>query len=68
MCDFKGLDDVSKKESYPLPHIRDVIDRMNGTQFWTTLDAVSGYWSTPLNESDKENTAFSAPIGSLSLM
>lgn len=63
VCDFRGLNDVSKKDSYPLPHIRDVIDRMHGTQFWTTLDAASAYWSMPLNESDKEKTAFSVPRG-----
>ena len=37
VCDFRGLNDVTKKDSYPLPHIRDVIDRMHGSQFWTTL-------------------------------
>ena len=35
---------------------------MHGTQFWTTLDAASAYWSMPLNESYKK-TAFSVPRG-----
>ena len=43
VCDFRGLNDVTKKDSYPLPHIRDVIDKMEGAKFWTTLDAVSAY-------------------------
>ena len=30
VCDFRGLKDVIKKDSYPLPHIRDVIDKMQG--------------------------------------
>ena len=63
VCDFHGLNDVTKKDSYPLPHIRDVIDRMHDSQFWTTLDAASAYWSMPVNELDKENTAFSVPRG-----
>ena len=33
VSDFHGLNDVTKKDLYPLPHIRDVIDRMNGSQF-----------------------------------
>ena len=63
VCDFRGLNDVTKKDSYPLPHIRDVIDKMRGAQFWTTLDAASAYWSIPLADEDKEKTAFSGPRG-----
>ena len=61
VCDFRGLNDVTKKDTYPLPHIRDVIDKMHGSNYWTTLDAASAYWSMPLKEEDKEKTAFSAP-------
>ena len=63
VCDFRGLNSVTKKDSYPLPHVRDVLDQMNGAKFWTTLDAASAYWSMPLSEKDKEKTAFSVPRG-----
>ena len=63
VCVFRGLNDVSKKDTYPLPHIRDVIDKMHGARFWTTLDAASAYWSMPLAEEDREKTAFSLPRG-----
>ena len=63
VCDFRGLNDVTKKDSYPLPHIRDVIDSMDGTIYWSTLDAASAYWSLPLTETDKEKTAFAIPRG-----
>ena len=63
VCDFRGLNNVTKKDSYPLPHIRDVIDKMEGAKFWTTLDAASAYWSMPVAEKDKEKTAFSVPRG-----
>ena len=29
--------------------------------YWTTLDAVSAYWSMPLVEEDHEKTTFSVP-------
>ena len=61
--DFRGLNNVTKNDSYPLPHIRDVVDKMEGSKFWTTLDAASAYWSMPLDELDKEKTAFSVPRG-----
>ena len=63
VCDFRSLNDVTKKDSYPLPHIKDVIDQMEGARFWSTLDAASAYWSIPLAEEDKEKTAFSVPRG-----
>ena len=63
VCDFRYLNDVTKKDTYPLPHIRDVLDKMNGAKFWSTLDAASAYWSVPLAERDKEKTAFSVPRG-----
>ena len=63
VLDFRSLNDVSKKDSYPLPNIRDVIDRMDGVNYWSTLDAASAYWSVPLAEEDKEKTAFAIPRG-----
>ena len=59
--DFRGLNGVTKKDTCPLPHFRDVLDKMNGGTFWTTLDAASAYWSMPLSEQDEEKTAFSVP-------
>ena len=59
----RQYNDVTKKDNYPLPHIRDVIGKMGGSNFWTTLDAAAAYWATPLSEKDKEKTAFSIPRG-----
>ena len=47
-----------------MPHIRDVIDKMQGAKYWITLvDAASAYWFMPLAEADKKKTAFSVPRG-----
>ena len=43
--------------------MRDVIDKMEGSQYFSTLDAAAAYWSMPLCETDKEKTAFSVPRG-----
>ena len=63
VCDFRGLNNVTKKDTYPLPHVRDVLDKMHGAMYWSTLDAASAYWSLPLSEEDKEKTAFSITRG-----
>ena len=36
---------------------------MEGSNYWSTFDAASAYWSIPLSEGDKEKTAFSVPRG-----
>ena len=36
---------------------------MEGSMYFTTLDCASAYWSIPLEEEDKEKTAFSGPRG-----
>ena len=63
VCDFRGLNNVTKKDTYPLPHIRDIIDKMQDAKYWSTLNAAGAYWSMPLNENDKEKTAFTVPRG-----
>ena len=64
VCDYRGLNDVTKKDCYPLPHIRDILDKMQDAKYWTTLDCAAAYWSMPLHEDDKEKTAFKVPRGS----
>ena len=63
VLDFRALNDATKKDTYPLPRIQDVIDKMGGSVYWTTLDAAAAYWSMPLAEDDKEKTAFSTRNG-----
>ena len=63
VCDFRALNDVTIKDTYPLPKICEVIDHMEGSIYFTTLDCAAAYWSIPLEENDKEKTAFSGPRG-----
>ena len=67
VCDFRYLNDVTKRDTYPLPNIQDIIDKTSGSMYWTILDAASAYWSVPLSEEDKEKTAFTTPSGNSNL-
>ena len=63
VVDFRALNDGTKKDSYPLPDIRDILDRLGSSQFYSTLDGASAYWSIPINRNDIEKTAFVTPRG-----
>ena len=61
VCDFRALNEVTKKDTYPLPQIKDVIDKMQGMKYWSMLDAASAYWSIPMAEEDKEKNCVFCP-------
>ena len=42
--DYRRLNAVTENDSYALPRIDDCLDSFGEAQFFTTLDANSGYW------------------------
>ncbi|GFX58413.1 hypothetical protein TNCV_319951 [Trichonephila clavipes] len=42
--DYPRLNDVTKKESYPLPRIEETLGTLAGNTWFSTLDLKSGYW------------------------
>lgn len=61
--DFRKLNDVTKKDSYPLPRIDDILDQLSGNSWFSTLDLKSGYWQIKIRSEDREKTAFSIGSG-----
>lgn len=56
--DYRRLNDVTRKDSYPLPRIEDCLTAMGGASYFTTLDLRAGYWQTAMDERDADKTAF----------
>ena len=61
--DYRKLNDVTKKDSYPLPRIDDTLSTLAGSRWFSTLDLRSGYWQVGLHPDDNEKTAFSTGSG-----
>ena len=61
--DYRQLNDVTRKDSYPLPRIDDTLDQLEGTKVFSTLDLKSGYWQVGIHPRDREKTAFSVGNG-----
>ena len=61
--DYRRLNDVTVKDPYPLPRVDDTLDALGGARYFSTLDLCSGYHQLPMNDADREKTAFSTPDG-----
>ena len=56
--DYRKLNAVSIKDSYPLPRIDDSLDALAGAKCFSTLDLASGYWQVGMTEEAKQKSAF----------
>ena len=59
-CDFRKLNAVTIKQSFPVPRLEDVWDMIGErkSKFFTTLDLASGFWQIAMDEETKHKTTF----------
>ncbi len=64
MCvDYRKLNSVSTADAYPMPRIDELIDRLGGAKYISTLDLTRGYWQVPVAPECYDKTAFTTPFG-----
>ena len=61
--DYRKLNQVTVKDSYPLPRINDSLDALRGNSWFSTLDLVSGYYQCSVDPQDAAKTAFATSRG-----
>ena len=61
--DYKKLNAVTIRNSYPLPLITDIIEKVKGAKYFTKLDLRSAYNLIRIKEGDEYKTAFRTKYG-----
>jgi transposase InsO family protein len=56
--DFRRLNTITIDDKMPMPHIHEVLDRLQGARYFTTLDIAWGFWHVEMHPESITKTAF----------
>ena len=56
--DMRQLNNLTLKDSYPLPRVDSCLESLGGAVYFSTLDLRQGYWQQELDEESSQKTAF----------
>jgi cytoskeleton-associated protein 5 len=61
--DYRLLNDITKPDRYPIPHIHDFATHLRGANIFTKIDLNKAFNQIPVNPSDIAKTAVTTPFG-----
>ena len=61
--DYRRLNEVTRKDHFPLPFIDRLLERVSGHPFYCFFDGNSGYFQIEISPEDQEKTTFTCPFG-----
>ncbi|KAL6471539.1 hypothetical protein MHYP_G00201890 [Metynnis hypsauchen] len=61
--DYRGLNQVTIKDRYPLPRVDKSLDFLARGKFISTIDLARGYWQVGVKESSRPKTVFASHCG-----
>lgn len=61
ITDFRKVNSVTVRDSYPLPRLEDCVDNLGNAKFVSKLDLLKGYWQVPLTDRASNIAAFVTP-------
>ena len=56
--DYRRLNDVTLPDAYPLPRVKDLIDKIGQAKYLTKIDLSRGYWQVPMEDNSIPISAF----------
>jgi hypothetical protein len=59
--DYRGLNEVTRKDAYPLPRVDDTLDELKDANVYTHLDLASCFWQVRVRDKDIHKPAFQTP-------
>nr|GEU72602.1 reverse transcriptase domain-containing protein [Tanacetum cinerariifolium] len=59
--DYQKLNNVTRKDHFPLPFMDQMLERLAGNKYYCFLDDFSGYFQIPIDLQDQEKTTFMCP-------
>ncbi|GJY34790.1 reverse transcriptase domain-containing protein [Tanacetum coccineum] len=64
--DYRKLNDATRKDHFPLPFMDQMLERLDGNEYYCFLDGFSRYFQIPIDPQDQEKTTFTCPYGTFS--
>ena len=62
VINYRALNKVTRKFTWPMPKVEDILSKLNGAKYFSTLDLRAGYHHIPLEKSLIPKTAFNLPF------
>ena len=66
--DYRALNAITIKNRYPIPQIRETLDRLCKARFYTKLDVISAFNNIRVKQGDEWKTAFTTRYGQFEYM
>lgn len=64
MCvDYRPINAITVKQPFPMPVIEELLAKLAGNRYFTTLDFMSGYYQIPVHNDSRKYTAFDTHEG-----
>ena len=61
VIDYRALNAQTRRDSFPIPHIQDVLIKVGQFRHWSKLDLKSGFWQVPLHPDHEQFTGVCTP-------
>ena len=62
VINYWTLNKVTRKFTWPMPKVKDIVSKLNGAKYFSTLDLSASYHHIPLEKSSIPKTAFNSPF------